>query len=163
MNERYHTICAKYLSEVCELVSLYETLETTFPLGVLNETRNIFTHLAKAKTTDNEKEEQTELTNAEGHLKRAIRDGYKYNCLAYEKIYRHFKEEKLFEDSSERTVLSQIETLHNKAIDKVLEARSCERKIKADIIGDEFGFYKQAFDEYKKMRELIISLHKLSD
>lgn len=160
MDITYQKICERYLADVCGLISLYETLETKFPMGILNEIRNIFTHLSKATVSKDSNEKEKELKNANEHLKRAIRDGYKYNCLAYEKIYLKFKKEKLYKHKSNHELLIQIEVSHSSAIDKVLVARSNETKVKAEIVGDEFEYYEQAFAEYKNMRELIITLYK---
>lgn len=159
MNELYHKICADYLSVVCRLISLYETLETNFPLGVLNEIRNVFTHLAKAEITQDKSEESTEFAHAKEHLKRAIRDGYKYNCLAYEKIYKNLVEQKLYGDVSSNEFLKQIEVAHDQAVAEVIEARSYERKVKADIVGGEFEHYENAFKFFEEMKNLIVKLH----
>lgn len=159
MNKIYHEICFDYLNKVCESVSTYETLETTFPLGVLNEIRNLFTHLAKSEISEDSNEKNKEMENAQKHLKRAIRDSYKYNCLAYEKLYSNLKKEKLYENEAFHIILRQIETSHDKAVAEVIEARSYERKVKAEIVGDEFEHYEKAFAEFETMKKLIDALH----
>ena len=89
IKERIKKIYEDYLNLIVPLIEQYEVLENEFPVGVLNEIRALFTHMAKASNTQG-KICSKEVGKAEGHITRLLRDCYKYNCVALEKKYREY-------------------------------------------------------------------------
>ena len=71
----------------------------SFQLKYSGEIRSIFSHFSRAYDDSLEEEEiASELSKAEGHLKRAILDCYKYACLSLVDSYERFRKEYKFAD-----------------------------------------------------------------
>ena len=78
-----------------------EANDAEFPIEILNEVRSIFSHFSRVyddSVTDDEID--CELSKAESHLKRAILDCYKYNCISLYDFYNRFRTEYNFADLS---------------------------------------------------------------
>lgn len=154
IEERVNKIYSKYINIITEQINRYETLMNSFPIGILNEIRAVFTHLARASfLSDGAKEKQIE--KAEGHITRAIRDCYKYNCLAIEDKYKEFMSLKAVSEEDRLYVFS----LHEKAIDALFLARRMENSIdsynNSDEIDAKYGEAYQFFDElHNKIRDI---------
>ena len=91
----------QYREVVFPLVAFIETIDCEFPIEIVNEIRSIFSHFSR--TYDDSLEENeiaTELSKAEGHLKRAILDCYKYACLSLVDFYEKFRKEYKFSGPS---------------------------------------------------------------
>ena len=154
---RCNKIYKDYLDVVCDQVQRYESLENDFPTGVLNEIRAIFTHFAKMNTVKSDSEKSKELENAERHMKRAKRDCYKYNCMAYEDNYKVFHNDFVKGAYSDECLI-KIEEEHDKAINHLIIARSVETGVSNcgdDIKDKEFDNYEQAISHFEAMYNLI--------
>lgn len=156
---RLEQIYNNYLNIVCRQTLRYESLANEFPTGVLNEIRSTFTHIAiigTRKVVDIEHELQL----AEGHMKRAIRDCYKYNCVAYENSYIIFHNN-FVKDKYTNDCLIQIEEEHDKAINHMILARGREIKINysndINVDNNEFDNYEKAILHFELMYSLIHS------
>ncbi len=154
---RCDKIYQDYLDIVCEQIQRYEALENDFPTGVLNEIRAVFTHFAKMNAKENIDEKVRELDDAERHIKRAIRDCYKYNCIAYENNYKNFHDHFVRSAYTDECLI-KIEEEHDKAINNLIVARRAETSVNNDGIGvnkKEYDNYEEAISHFKAMYDLI--------
>lgn len=90
--EKVNQIFTLYKDMVNPLVSVYNALENSFPVGVINELRDVFSHLTRSLTENDDKIIDQQLDKAQRHMKRAILDAFKYASMAYSKVYDDFKE-----------------------------------------------------------------------
>jgi len=90
--ERIKVIYKNYIEDICPLILRYEILVNSFSVEILNEIRAVFTHLSKYNLVDDALIREKNLSKAEGHIKRAKLDCYKYLCTAYEDEYSKFDE-----------------------------------------------------------------------
>ena len=163
-NDRFKGICNQYLDVLSKYIIKYEALENDFPVGVMNEIRATFTHIAKMVTCDNPAQQEKELTNAEGHIKRAIRDCYKYNCVSFERRYSLFHSNFVKEQYNAETLI-KIEQEHDEAIKYLVLARTKEISGVSslnpdDVDKQEYNNYIQAISHFETMYDLIHSSKK---
>ena len=90
--EQINRIFSLYRDKVNPLISVYNSLEDRFPIGVMNELRDVFSHLTQSLLADKEEIINRHFDKAERHLKRAVVDAFKYASMAYSKVYDEFKE-----------------------------------------------------------------------
>lgn len=76
-----------YKEKVNPLISVYNALENSFPVGVINELRDVFSHLTQSLLVSEDGEIRRHLDKAQRHLKRAVVDAFKYASMAYSKVY----------------------------------------------------------------------------
>lgn len=154
---RYKKIYSEYLETVAPLIIRYETLVNKFPIGILNEIRAVFGHLAKYNVSEQEETKEKELSKAENHFTRLKRDCYKYLCMAYEDKYKEFQNLAIdkFEEPI-KTMAIKVSQLHEKAIDNVLIAREMELSIYSEEKHEKsFNYYEQAFEYFNKIQDII--------
>lgn len=154
MVNRYKDLYSEYLNTVTSMISRYETLTNAFPIGILNELRAILTHLAKAELSDGDGKEK-QVGKAEGHLTRAIRDCYKYNCMAIDDRYKEF----MTLEAVPQDERAKIFSAHEKALDLLLAARKAENSVDSDSqaedICEKYKLAYNAFDAiYSQIREI---------
>ena len=165
---RIKNIYDEYKNTVFPLVAFLEANDAEFPIEILNEVRSIFSHFSRVyddSVTDEEID--CELSKAESHLKRAILDCYKYNCISLYDFYNRFRTEYRFADLSSidnGDFLTQITQNFAEAKNRLFEAKKSERKNKhSEELYKEF---ESAFDLFLKNFNLINSkiglVHKIS-
>lgn len=162
------SIYAEYRKTVSPLVAFLEANDAEYPVEILNEIRAIFTHFSRTYDESvNEEEISSELKKAEGHLKRAILDCYKYNCVSLYDFYNQFRSEYKFADLScidNGDFLTNITQNFAEAKKQLLSAKISERKNKDKE--DLYAEYESAFDLFLKNFNLINSkigiIHKVS-
>ena len=141
-DEEYKKIYFDYLEVIVPLVSFYESISSSFPIGILNEIRAIFTHIAKSVILESDEDKKRQIEKISGHMMRAIRDCYKYNCMAIEEKYKIFM--------SLSNVLDKVREkafdLHEKAIDALYIARRMENGAASDAKAE--GIHGQDKDAY---------------
>ena len=83
-----------YTEIISSMVIQLETQDGQFPIEILNEVRAVFTHFARCALcgSSNDKEYNDNIKKAEGHIKRAVLDCFKYMCLSYDDKYKAFEE-----------------------------------------------------------------------
>lgn len=81
-----------YHQVVNPLVSVFNSLENSFPDGVLNELRAAFSHMTQSLLEEDPGEVGRHLNKAERHMKRAAVDGFKFAARAYARLYDDVKE-----------------------------------------------------------------------
>lgn len=89
--EKITQLFSLYYDTVNPLVSVYNSLENAFPIGVMNELRDIFLHLSQSLVAESDEMVSHQFEKAQSHLKRAAVDAFKYACMAYAKKYEEFK------------------------------------------------------------------------
>lgn len=150
--EEYKKVYSEYLEVIVPLVSFYESISNSFPIGILNEIRAIFTHIAKSVILESDKDKKGQIEKAKGHMMRAIRDCYKYNCMAVEEKYKIFMSLSNVSDK----VREKAFNLHEKAIDALYIARRMENNPASDAMAEEIHRqYKDAYDIYLTINALI--------
>ena len=132
--QKISDIYAEYKKTVSPLVAFLEANDAEFPVEILNEIRAIFTHFSRTYDESvSDDEISSEIKKAEGHLKRAILDCYKYNCVSLYDFYSQFRKEYKFADLScidNGDFLTHITQNFAEAKKQLLEAKISERKNK---------------------------------
>ena len=166
--QKISDIYAEYKKTVSPLVAFLEANDAEFPVEILNEIRAIFTHFSRTYDESvSDDEISSEIKKAEGHLKRAILDCYKYNCVSLYDFYSQFRKEYKFADLScidSGDFLTHITQNFAEAKKQLLEAKISERKNKDKE--DLYAEYETAFDLFLKNFNLINSkigiIHRVS-
>lgn len=166
--QKISDIYAEYKKTVSPLVAFLEANDAEFPVEILNEIRAIFTHFSRTYDESvSDDEISSEIKKAEGHLKRAILDCYKYNCVSLYDFYSQFRKEYKFADLScidNGDFLTHITQNFAEAKKQLLEAKISERKNKDKE--DLYAEYETAFDLFLKNFNLINSkigiIHRVS-
>ena len=78
-DEEYKKIYSDYLEVIVPLVSFYESISSSFPIGILNEIRAIFTHIAKSVILESDEDKKRQIEKISGNMVAAIRGCYMYN------------------------------------------------------------------------------------
>ena len=166
--KRIKNIYDEYKNTVFPLVAFLEANDAEFPIEILNEVRSIFSHFSRVyddSVTDDEID--CELSKAESHLKRAILDCYKYNCISLYDFYNRFRTEYKFADLSlidNGDFLAKITQNFAEGKRLLFEAKKSERKNKHSE--DLYMEFEAAFDLFLKNFNLINSkiglVHKVS-
>jgi len=159
--ERTRNIYRTYIEVFCPCILQYEVLGNSFPIGILNEIRAIFTHLSKYNLSDDASIKERNLSKAEGHIKRSILDCYKYICIAYEDEYIRFDKrykniDLSFVDNGE--FLPKLIEAVNNAKHLLIEARKTDSFINSDDeanTDEAYKKYEKAFDAYSSVYKLI--------
>lgn len=89
IQDRENEIYRKYQDIIAPYIIELEVRDSEFPIEILNEIRAIFTHLSRYKIQNSEED----LSAAEGHLKRAMLDCYKYLCISIAISLHQFREQ----------------------------------------------------------------------
>ncbi len=166
--QKISDIYAEYKKTVSPLVAFLEANDAEYPVEILNEIRAIFTHFSRAyDESASEEEISSEIKKAEGHLKRAILDCYKYNCVSLYDFYNQFRKEYKFADLScidNGDFLTHITKNFAEAKERLLDAKISERKNKDKE--DLYAEYETAFGLFLKNFNLINSkigiIHRVS-
>ena len=166
--QKISDIYAEYKKTVSPLVAFLEANDAEFPVEILNEIRAIFTHFSRTYDESvSDDEISSEIKKAEGHLKRAILDCYKYNCVSLYDFYSQFRKAYKFADLScidNGDFLTHITQNFAEAKKQLLEAKISERKNKDKE--DLYAEYETAFDLFLKNFNLINSkigiIHRVS-
>ena len=155
--ERIQKIYSEYLNSITPLIERYEIFENKYPVGIFNEIRALFTHIAKAENMSGD-ERTREINKAESHVTRLLRDCYKYNCVALENKYIESMavlQKKVCDSNS----LTELLKKHNAALDALFVAKCLESSIEAYQKENEiYENYKKAFDIYNEIREQLCLL-----
>lgn len=166
--ERIKKIYDEYKTTIFPLVAFLEANDAEFPIEILNEIRSIFSHFSRIYDESlGDEEISSELTKAESHLKRAVLDCYKYNCVSLYDFYSKFRKEYEFADLSiidNGDFLSRITENFAEGKRLLFEAKKSERKNKH--AEDLYKEYEAAFDLFLKDFNLINSkigiVHRVS-
>jgi len=169
IEERETEIYKTYVDVICPYILEYELLTNEFPIEILNEIRAIFTHLSKLNISDNNTIKEKNISKAEGHIKRALLDCYKYLCMIYEDKYKKF--EKIYSridlslvDNGE--FLPKLHESHQKAVKLMKNARVSDLAIDSDDeinCEEAYKKYEDAFVAYSLVKDLLDNSYKKLD
>ena len=139
-----------YKDKVDRLIAVYSSLENSFPDGVINELRDIFSHLAQSLITTNTEDVGRHLDKAHRHMKRAIADAYKYGSMAYSIAYDSFKSDYANVDLGaidNGEFIVRVTNLNAQAESLIYEAKMVEADAN-HTTDDLYNAYEKAFKCY---------------
>ena len=156
--EQITQLFSLYREKVNPLISVYNSLENSFPIGVMNELRDVFSHLTQSLMAKDCAEIDRHLDKALRHLKRAVVDSFKYASMAYSKVYDDFKESYKYVDLGyvdNGQLLPKLTKLNAEAERCMHEAKMIE----SDIHNDEemYAAYESSFNYYAELYECIMN------
>ncbi len=169
MEQREKKLFNDYLEIVAPAMMEYENRANAFPTGILNEVRNVFFHLAKKSLLEDEVKKQEELSKAEVHMKRAVRDSYKYLCVSLENSYQYYiKKFKIplpkIKNERLRKIVLNIEHKHEVSLKNLYEARKMETHIDSNEKDDEiYKKYGVALESYRELLNQINEFYSFSE
>lgn len=150
-------IFSMYREQVNPLISVYNTITNEFPVGVMNELRDVFSHLTQSLLATDGVTVCQHLNDAKRHLKRAVVDGYKYASMAYLDFYLDFRAayknvDLSFVDNCK--FLPRLARLTAEANEAMHQARMIE----SDIHDDEamYAAYEKAFNCYASLYSCVL-------
>lgn len=159
MQERRKRILQEYLDSISPMMIEFEDICDTFPVGIFNEVRAVFFHLAKYEVLPSGKTKDTEITKAENHMVRAKRDCYKYLCVGYEKKYAQYLQNMqivsaVAANEEEKKSIKEIALLHETCVENLTAARSMEKELEPN--NDKiYTAYEQAKNNYRELHKKI--------
>lgn len=155
--EQINQIFSLYREKVNPLISVYNALENSFPIGVINELRDVFSHMTQSLLAKESTEIDRHLDKAQRHLKRAVVDAFKYASMAYSKIYDDFKESYKYVDLSyvdNGELLPKLTKLNAEAENLMHKAKMIESDI--HNVENMYAAYESAFDCYAELYHCIM-------
>lgn len=146
-----------YYTLINPLIFQYEVLANEFPIEILNEIRAIFTHLCRCTQEKSDKGVITHnLEKAKSHAKRAVLDGYKYNCVVFDDYYQSFMERYKWIDLSlidNGEFLPSVDRCYQNAESYMIEAKTLEMEnVSQDIL---YESYEKAYHTYYFVYQMI--------
>lgn len=155
--EQINHLFTLYKEKVNPLISVYNALENSFPIGVINELRDIFSHLTQSLQVADSTEVDHHLSKAHRHLKRAVVDAFKYASMAYSKVYDDFKESYKHVDLGyvdNGQLLPKLAKLNSEAEMLMHKAKMIESGIHDD--DEMYAAYEACFNRYAELYVCII-------
>ena len=125
VEDRIFSICKQYHNVISPLVNELEVMDEEYPIEIFNELRAVMTHVSRYRIKNNE----NEIELAEGHIKRCIRDCYKYMCVSIEEKITRFRFEYRKVDlalADNGRFLPELDRLESDAKDKYIDAKRAE-------------------------------------
>lgn len=156
--EQINQLFSLYKEKVNPLISVYNSLENSFPVGVMNELRDVFSHLTQSLLTNDSAEIDRHLDKANRHLKRAVVDSFKYASMAYSKVYDDFKESYKYVDLGyvdNGQLLPKLTKLNAEAGLLMHSAKMVESNIHDDE--EMYAAYESAFNCYAELYKCIMN------
>ncbi len=153
-----------YYSElIAPLIGMLEVVDEEYPVEILNEIRAIFTHMSRYKLDDSE----SDLLDAEKHVKRAILDCYKYLCISNKEVLKDFR--KSYQDVDFRLanngeflpILDKMESEADELFKKAKKTEITKKSKLADgtiVMADIevlYNMYEKACGKYFEIREYL--------
>ena len=154
--DRINEIHHKYINIISPFIMQLEVLDGEYPVEIINEIRAVFGHLSKCHLSDDDSKIDRNLSKADGHIKRAILDCYKYLCLAYEDKYGQFDKNYKNVDLSEvdnGEFLPLLCMSRKTALGKLFEAKQLELSTSDE--GVLYNGFEDAYNAYAYVYNLI--------
>jgi NADH:ubiquinone oxidoreductase subunit C len=158
LDERVKQLYKVYFTDIQGYVSWFQIVANEFSVAVLNEIRDIFTHLSRYHALDlSVEKKKKEIERAESHVIRAKLDCFKFYCLAIDDKIEKF--DKMYESVDLSYVrdgkfLTEFQNLYNPAHNQLINAKTPEANNVSDIEAI-YGLYESACKAYKRCYELI--------
>jgi len=156
--EQINQLFSLYKEKVNPLISVYNALENSFPIGVINELRDVFSHLTQSFLARDDEEIRRHSDKADRHLKRAVVDAFKYTSMAYSKVYDDLKETYKHVDLSNvdnGQLLPKLTKLNAEAEQLMHNAKMIESNIHDDETM--YAAYEASFNRYAELYTCIMS------
>lgn len=154
-----------YKNKVDRLIAVYSSLENSFPIGVINELRDIFSHLTQSLVTKTSEDVEHHIERAHRHMKRAVADAYKYASMAYSSAYDSFKKDYESVDLGEidnGEFIVTVSNLNTSAEELMFSAKMLEVDT-THTEDDLYNAYEEAFKSYEELYRRITGAMKFAD
>lgn len=145
----------QYQSIIAPMIAELEVRDEEYPIEIFNEIRAVFTHLSRYKLQEREKD----LYSAQGHMKRAILDCYKYMCVSIAEELRAFRvmyrkvDLKLADNGQ---FLPELDRREHTARDTYKKAKIAE--IKKELEDEKiYQLFEDAYNSYKETDDFLQS------
>lgn len=150
-----------YTDQVLPYTVDIEELDDNFPVFILNEIRDTFTHVSRSYLSSNNDVFFDNISKAKGHLIRTVLDCYKYLCMIYDNKYLDF--DRIYKNVDLSNIdngdfLRTLCELRGKAVELTRKVRKLE--IKAENIEDLYEDFQNAYEAHRKVYDLITSSYK---
>lgn len=150
-----------YVYKVLPYMIDIEELDGNFPVSILNEIRDIFTHLSRSYLSSSSDMFFDNVSKAKGHLKRAVLDCYKYLCMIYDDKYKQF--DRLYKNVDLSNIdngdfLNELCNLRHEAVELTKRVRKLE--INAEKIEDLYDDFEKAYNAHVAVNDLIVRSDK---
>ena len=155
-DQRIKEIHHQYKNVISPFIMQLEVLDGLYPIEILNEIRAVFGHLSKCYLSEGPDAIERNLDKADGHIKRAILDCYKYLCLAYNDKYKEFDNNYRNVDLSEIDNGEFLPVLCKKrieAINKLTDAKKNE--LQTSDVEVLYNGFEEAYNAYADVYNLI--------
>lgn len=153
--DQINQVFSLYRNKVNPLVAVYNSVTGEFPIGVMNELRDIFSHLVQS--LEDPAKTGIQLDRAQSHCKRAAIDGFKYAAMAYSQVYEDFKAAYQHVDLSyvnDGRLLPELTKLSAEAGQLMTDARLIEARVHDE--DEMYEAYEAAFNRYFDLYECIM-------
>lgn len=146
----------QYNIPVKPLLAEIEAIYEKFPLALYNEIRAMNDHVARAFTAKDDSKATEQIGKAENHIKRIIRDCYKYLNLFYKREAEAFDRSICSIEPRSTKDCERMATygrLSDKATNLVEDAKKKEH-----LVADEKTYqnYQNAYNAYKDLHQFIV-------
>lgn len=151
-------IYIEYRTQLNPLIQAYEVLKKTFPITILNEIRDAFSHISKCyKPKMSADDIDSNIEKAKNHLRRAMLDAYKYNCMALQDKIAEFKREheRVLALIDAGDFCDKLFADENAAQNVFLEAKKAE--CECNDIEDCYILFEDAYNKYVDIYRYIQS------
>ena len=168
VNNRINEIHDKYTHIISPFIMQLEVLDGEYPVEIINEIRAVFGHLSKCHLSNDDDVIERNLLKADGHIKRAIIDCYKYLCFAYDDKYEEFGRNYMDVDLSEIDNGEFLPLLCQKrrlSIEKLVHAKKLELSTSDENVlfsgfeetynayADVYNFIKVSFEKLERLKQ----------
>ncbi|MCL2755066.1 MAG: hypothetical protein FWD35_05060 [Oscillospiraceae bacterium] len=149
---RVREVFVAYTNIICPFVITLEVIDNEYPIEIFNEIRSIFFHLSVFMKSEDFSAKESELIKAEGHLKRAHLDCYKYLSHSYLEYHRDFV--KIYAHYDLRAVedgqfIIDLSDLRKAAIEKYEYAKNAEaQRVEVDKL---YFLFEESYNACRKL------------
>lgn len=150
-----------YFDEINPRIIEFQSIEGTFPIGVLNEIRAIYGHLVRAASTEDENEVAHNIEKIKGHTKRALLDCYKYSTLQYLEYYTTFMKRYQNVDLTyidHGKFLADVTELHEAAMNQFQDANQSD--LNKEDEDEQFSKYELAYQSGHQLHDMLRAKEK---
>lgn len=162
--EKLEELLEEYGNTLAPCIVEYEAETCEFPVEILNEIRAIYAHLYRASVSTLETDAQKNVDKALSHSKRAVIDGYKYLCVAYDDRYHNFFNKFKYINWKRSNLMNSIidiDLKRQEAVSLLKHAKLVESTENGNNESNEDKckeLYKDAYSSYVELKSLLSDL-----
>lgn len=156
-----NNIYDQYHNTLLPLMQNYEVILGEHPIEILNEIHSIFSHFSRCYSPNASATEIDEnIQKAQNHMKRAILDGFKYMCYAYQIKIDEFKKEysRVFALIDNGTFIDEFYEKLDLAQKSFLKAKQAETSSKDVSVS--YPLYEMAYNAYDDIYHFALDKKK---